>query len=232
MSRKGRFWNATAARRARDLLLMAAVFGVMAIGSLAIARENPPPTWEGMKRVDRPGLDAVYLREGASLAKYKKVMLDPVDVSFDKNWDTKPRGSILGQGEVDTKRIRQDLAKLARDVTKRELERKNGHPLVDQPGDDVLRIRAQIVDLYINAPDTRTPGSRSYVVSAGEMTLVADLYDSQTNALIGHVIDRKRGMEQGPFDFQIANSVTNAAEADRILSGWARRLRSALDNAR
>jgi hypothetical protein len=204
----------------------------MSMSGAAVAREAPPATWDGMKRVERPGLDAVYLREGVSLAKYKKVMLDPVEVSFDKNWDPKKTSSIASYRPVDTQRIRQNLAKLAREVTKRELERNGGFPLVDEPGDDVLRVRAQIVDLYINAPDTMTPGERSYVVSAGEMTLVADLYDSHTNALIGHVIDRQRGLEQGPFDLQIANSVTNTAEADRILSMWARRLRAALDRAR
>jgi hypothetical protein len=206
----------------------------MAAG-LATAREPAPDSWDGMKRVDRPGLNAVYLREGASLVKYKKVMLDPVEVSFDKNWDrdrTLTGSRISGSGNVDTQAIRTDLAKLAHDVTKRELERKGGFPLVEMPGDDVLRVRAQIVDLYINAPDTMTPGSRTFVVNAGEMTLIADLYDSQTNALIGHVIDTKRGLEQGPFDLQIANRVTNTAEADRILSMWARRLRTALDNAR
>ena len=64
------------------------------------------------------------------------------------------------------------------------------------------------------------------------MTLVADLYDSETNTLIGHVIDRERGQEIGPYDLQIANRVTNTAEADRILSMWALRLRRALENAR
>ena len=206
---------------------------VMGIAGETAAREATPAEWDGMKRVERAGLDAVYLREGVSLAKYKKVMLDPVEVSFDKNWDPKRTGSfIAGNNRVDTQRIRTDLAKLARDVTKRELERKNGYPLVEDVGEDVLRIRAQIVDLYINAPDTMTPGERSYVVSAGEMTLVADLYDSATNALIGHVIDRRRGLENGPRDFQIANRVTNTAEADRILSLWASRLRGALDQAR
>ena len=211
-----------------------AVLTLIAAG-IANAREPTPAEWDGMKRVDRPGLDAVYLREGASLAKYKKVMLDPVDVSFDKNWDpnrTATGSNIIGSGRVDTQAIRTDLAKLARDVTQRELARKGGYPLVDTAGDDVLRVRAQIVDLYINAPDTMTPGTRTYVVNAGEMTLVAELYDSQTNALIGRVVDRQRGLEQGPFDLQIANRVTNTAEADRILSMWARRLRNALDNAR
>lgn len=209
-------------------------FGLaLAAAGVSLAREPAPPTWEGLKRVDRPGLDTVYLREGASLAPYKKVMLDPVEVSFDKNWDPKKRaGSLIGNNSVNPQAIREDLAKLARDVTRRELERKGGYPLVDQPGDDVLRVRAQIVDLYITAPDTMTPGARTYVLSAGEMTLVAELYDSQTNTLIGRVVDRQRGLERGPFDLQIANRVTNTAEADRILSGWARRLRNALDKAK
>jgi hypothetical protein len=206
---------------------------VLLVTGAAHAREPAPATWEGMQKVDRPGLDTVYLRDGASLAKYKKVMLDPVEVSFDKNWDPKKTGTLISSNSgVDPQRIREDLAKLAREVTKRELERKNGYPLVDQPGEDVLRIRAQIVDLYINAPDTMSPGSRTYVVSAGEMTLVAELYDSQTNSIIGRVVDRQRGLEQGPFDLQIANRVTNTAEADRILSMWARRLRNALDKAK
>jgi hypothetical protein len=209
-----------------------AMAGAIGFTSVTAAREPAPPTWDGMKRVDRPGLDAVYLREGASLAKYKKVMLDPVEVSFDKNWDPKRTGSVSDFRKIDPQGIREDLAKLAREVTRRELEKKNGYALVDQPGDDVLRVRAQIVDLYINAPDTMTPGSRTYVVSAGEMTLVAELYDSLTNTQIGRVMDRQKGLEQGPFDFQIANRVTNSAEADRILAMWARRLRTALDNAR
>jgi len=209
-----------------------AVLALLAAAGVATAREPTPPTWDGMKRVERPGLDTVYLREGASLAKYTKVMLDPVDVSFDKNWNPKRTGSVTTFDRVDTQAIRQDLAKLARAVTRRELERKGGYSLVEAPGADVLRVRAQIVDLYINAPDTMTPGTRTYVLNAGEMTLVAELYDSQTNALIGRVVDRQRGLEQGPFDLQIANSVTNRAEADRILSIWARRLRSALDKAK
>lgn len=220
----------------KRVLAVAAVVVTLGVFNAAVAREPLPDSWDGMPRVKRPGLDAVYLREGASLAKYKKVMLDPVEVSFDKNWDPNRRqtGSNIygGPGKIDAEAIRVDLGKLARKVTERELGKKNGYPLVDTVGEDVLRVHARIVDLYINAPDSMTPGVRNYVVNAGEMTLVADLYDSQTNALIGHVIDRQRGLETGPFDLQIANRVTNTAEADRILSMWALRLRRALDNAR
>ena len=222
----------------KRVLAIAAVGVALGISTgVTVAKEPTPDSWDGMPRVKRPGLDAVYLRQGASLAKYKKVMLDPVEVSFDKNWESKWKGTgsnIYGgtDSRVDAVAIQTDLAKLAREVTKRELEKRGGYPLVNDVGEDVLRVRARIVDLYINAPDTMTPGKRTYVINAGEMTLVADLFDSQTNTLIGHVIDRERGQELGPFDLQIANRVTNTAEADRILSMWASRLRKALDSAR
>src|SRR5262245_48796721 len=173
----------------KRVLVVAAVALTLGMSAVAAAKEPTPDSWDGMPRVKRPGLDAVYLREGASLAKYKKVMLDPVEVSFDKNWDPNRRqtGSNIygGEGRVDAEKIRVDLGNLARKVTQRELGKKNGYPLVDEVGEDTLRIHARIVDLFINAPDTMTPQVRTYVVNAGEMTLVADLYDSQTNTLIG-----------------------------------------------
>jgi hypothetical protein len=202
-----------------------------AVPVLAADRADTPETWEGLKKVKRPGLDTVYVREGVSLAKYKRVMLDPVEVSFDKNWN--PRRGPGAFDSADPMAIRQNLAKLARDVFRRELEKRGGYPLVDEPGPDVLRVRAQIVDLYINAPETNSPGiTHTYVINAGEMTLVAELYDSETNALLARVIDRQRGLERGLNELQIANRVTNTAEADRILSSWAGRLREALDKAR
>ena len=139
-------------------------------------------------------------------------------------------GTVLVECGAIRERVSQELA---RKVFRRELERKGGYPLVDEPGEDVLRVRAQIVDLYINAPETNSPGiTRVYVLNAGEMTLMAELYDSRTNAILARVVDRERGLERGDNEFQIANRVTNTAEADRILSNWALRLRKALDKAR
>jgi hypothetical protein len=157
-------------------------------------------------------------------------MLDPVEVSFDKNWD--PKGGRIGFESADPVKIRKDLAEIARDVFRDELEKKGGYTLVTDPGPDVLRVKPQIVDLYINAPDTEGPGiTQTYVVEAGEMTLVADLLDSTTNTLIAHVKDRER--DNGiSGHFQIANRVTNIAEARRVLGEWARQLRKALDKAR
>jgi Protein of unknown function (DUF3313) len=197
---------------------------------LAAPARDKPESWEGLQRVERRGLDEVYIRPGVSLAKYARVMLDPVEVSFDKNWD--PKRGRLGFDTADPQTIRRDLADLARDVFRDELEKRGGYQLVTEPGPDVLRVRPQIVDLYINALENRGPGIvDTYVIDAGEMTLVADLLDSQSNTLLAHVKDRERGRDYTGH-FQIANRVTNTAEARRVIQEWAHQLKEALDRAK
>lgn len=208
---------------------MSAALALVLLASCAT--QSVPESWDGLERVERRGLDQVFVRPGTDLSQYDKVMLDPVEVSFDRSWD--PRGSRIGLETADPQAIRKGLASLAREVFREELEAAGGYELVEEPGPDVLRVRAQIVDLYINAPDIpRASATRTYVVNAGRMTLVAELYDSQTNALIARVVDRERGREYGINELQIANAVTNTAEARRVLREWADILRNALDRAR
>jgi hypothetical protein len=209
---------------------MAVLLATATLTANAAQPFKPGDTYEGLQRVERRGLDSVYIRPGATLAQYRHVMMDPVEVSFDKNWD--PKGGRPGFDRADPQRIRKDLAEIARDVFRDELEKRGGYTLVTEPGADVLRVKPRIVDLYINAPETDTPGIvRTYVVETGEMTLVADLVDSTTNTLIAHVKDRER--DNGISGrFEIANRVTNAAEARRVIGAWARQLRKALDAAK
>lgn len=207
------------------VVTVAALFGLA-----ACATPSQPETWDGLERVSVKGLDRVYAAPGASLAPYSKLILEPVEVSFAKNWDPR-RDSRRLDDDANPDKIRTELAKIFREVFQRELEQEGGYQLVDQPGPDVLRVQADIVDLYINAPDTMEAGrSRTYVLDAGEMTLVAELRDSRTNALLARVVDEREGSEFGGF--QIANMVTNTAEARRIIAIWADSLRRALNDAR
>jgi hypothetical protein len=62
------------------------------------------------------------------------------------------------------------------------------------------------------------------------MTLALELRDAETVTLLAEARDRQRGIDRGRFT--VANSVTNRAEAERVLRGWATRLRDSLDAAR
>ncbi len=102
-----------------------------------------------------------------------------------------------------------------------------------RPGEDVLALVPAIVDLDVHAPDLsmRQAGmSRTYTTSAGEMTLNMAFYDSDTNSLIGRIIDERRAIDTGRL--QWSNSITNRQEANIIFRSWASRLVRALDESR
>jgi len=188
---------------------------------------------DGLEKIDSRRIDDLYWRPGASLGAYKRVMILTPAVAFRKDWQrdqNRDRGVSTRVTAADMERIREALAKEFLDQFKTELQEKNGYEIVDTVGDDVLLLRPAIVNLDVAAPDVGGPTRvRSYVASAGQMTLYLELYDSATNELIGRAIDRREGRNMGGT-FQVANRITNLAEAGRILRQWAGILRRALDD--
>lgn len=185
---------------------------------------------DGLQRIKVKGIDLAYSRPGASLAGYNAVMIDPIDVSFRKDWDPTKPGSRTKLSTAERDNIRRGVADIVREELVKELQGKSVYKVVTAPGPDVLRVRAAIANLYVNAPDTMSAGrTRTYAVSAGEMTLVAELLDSETGSIVSRVIDRREA--QGTGTMTLTNSVVNAAEARSIASSWARILRSRLDAA-
>jgi hypothetical protein len=183
---------------------------------------------EGLVPVTIKGLDHVYARPGANLSHYQRVMLDPVEVSFSKNWKPDRAGGPVTAAEKQS--IRSGLAKLFREELKKQLQGPGGYPVVEAVGEDVLRIRAEIRDLYINAPNFPRAGpSRVYALSVGEMRLVAELRDGPTGALIARVIDYKKDPD-APW-LHLTTRLDNVAAARRAIADWAQILRKQLDAA-
>ncbi|HEY0685652.1 MAG TPA: DUF3313 family protein [Steroidobacter sp.] len=194
----------------------------------ALARDQPPAvSHDGLKLASSKNVALLYIREGATLAGYRKVILDPVHVAFDKDW-SKDRRDIDAD---DRERILNGLAEEFREVFTEELERSGDYEVVTDAAPDVLRVTAAIVDLYVTAPDVARPGrTYTYTVSSGRMTLIAELRDSETRAILARVADRKEASNH--VNFQWSNRATNTADARRILRSWAGALRKGLDSAR
>jgi hypothetical protein len=194
------------------------------------AAKEPPKEWDGLELRKSKNVAALYVRPEASLAGYKHVRLEPLQVQFDKNWD--PNASRMGTNRLsaeDFDRIKQGLAEEFVNVTKGELAR-SGYDLVTEAGEDVLDVTPIVVDLYIAAPDKPYAGrSRTYTADPGRMTLVAELRDSETQQILARVIDPRRATSTGTF--QITTSVSNLAAAAQIIQRWASALRQALDAA-
>jgi hypothetical protein len=185
---------------------------------------------EGLQPLKVKGLDVVYARPHADLGAYARILLGPVTVAFQRDWERNGApGARKPVSAADAQRIRDKLAKLVRAEVIQELG-SGGYPLVDAAGDDVLEVDLAIVNLQINAPDIGVGRTTSYAVSAGEMTLVAELRDSATGEVLMRVFDRALARES--FRPQRITSVDNAAEARAAARGWARALRTELDRAK
>jgi hypothetical protein len=187
-------------------------------------------SYDGLQEIKVKGIDMAYALPGATLSGYTQFRVDPVKVLFAKSWKPTVTGSTQRLSTVDVEKIRSGVAKIVYDAFVDELK-KGGYTLATAPGPDVLDVKPGIINLYVTAPDTMTAGrTRTYTASAGQMTLVAELADSETGQVIARVLDRYEARDTG--NFRMANSVTNSSEAHFAASSWAKILRKALDNAK
>jgi hypothetical protein len=216
------------------------LFGITALACAALSgcqSNKPSPidemsVREGLERVENKAVDAVFRRPEARMTTYSKLLLRPIVVEFAKNWEPERGGSALYEmNPPDRDKIRTELAQVFAEVFQKELA-KGGYPLVTDPAHEVLEIQAAIVNLYINAPDVsmQAPGrTKVYTSDAGHMTLIMQLHDSVTGQLLARAYDHR---DSGPDTWQWTTSVTNTAEARRIIGSWATALRKALDASR
>lgn len=205
-------------------LLAAALLGLP--GAANVARAAGP---DQLVPVSVKGIDSVRRRPDVNWAAYNAVLVAPVSVSFSKLWDPRDYGRF-GLRPRDVEKIRGKVAALAQATFVKVLA-EGGYRVVERADAGVLQVEPNIIDLYVNAPDVPDENrQQSYVLEAGEMTLALELRDAVTGTLLAEARDRQRGIDRGRFT--VANSVTNRAEAERVLRGWAMRLRDSLDAAR
>lgn len=210
--------------RRQQLVLM--LVGALVLALLSDAAEPPVTTHDGLQQVKSKKLDLLYVLPGAALSGYNQVWLDPVQIAFHKSWKPDPRKVDA----EDRERIRTGLAEEFHSVFKQELEERGGYKIVNAAAPGVLRVTPAIINLYITAPDTMEAArTKVYAVSSGEMTLVAELRDAETGAILARVADQKA---RSFGTMQWTNRATNIADARRILREWAVTLRNGLDAAR
>lgn len=204
--------------------------GLAMLTMLSACVVNAPPvtekTTDGLVRVQSKQVDTVYAARGVTLARYKRVMLDTVDLAFKLDWQKRnPEVS-----ESDIARIRSQGSAVFYEIFSSALTMNNGYPLTTQPGADVLRVSASITDLDVAAAPGTVGTQRMFVVSPSDLTLLMELRDSTTGALLVRAIDREKGRTFG--NLQVESEVSSSTEARRALEMWAGLLRGALDGAR
>jgi hypothetical protein len=198
----------------------------------AFAEDATVDLFENLVPVEGAAVSMAYIDPEADFGSYKRIKMLDTHVAFRSNWlrDQRRQSRSNRVTSSDMERIKRDVSTMFNDVFAAQLEADDGFEIVDEVGDDVLLIRAAIIDLDITAPDTMTAGrSRTFSASTGAATIYIELFDSVSGQIIGRAADRQ-ATRSGGGRVTWSNRVTNSAEARRMFNGWATTLRDFLDS--
>lgn len=212
----------------RSFTALAAI-ALAAPAAPVLARTKPPTTWDNLVRVNSKKLQAVYLLPGADFRQYAKVQIDPTDVAFAKDWRRDYNNAAVGLSRRISDEEAQKIAEQVRtgfeDIFAKAYA-EAGYPVVTTPAHDVLRVRTGVANLTIDAPDLPTADrGRSYSVQAGAATLIVEVRDSLSGAVLGRAVDSRAA---GDEFAQMRTSISNRADFTRLFTSWAKASTSGL----
>jgi hypothetical protein len=178
---------------------------------------------EGLQAVKSWQLDHVFLRPGAKLAGYRKVMLDPViDVKFQADWlrNMNDRRPLPHLTDADAKRIADDAARSLYKIVG-DAFKARGYEIVTAAGPDVLRVTTGISEFYVTAPEIDSAYvTRSFTRDdAGQATLTLEGRDSVSNQLLVTIVDGEEA--RTATHMSRATDVSNAFWFDAMYKRWA-----------
>jgi hypothetical protein len=187
----------------------------------AVALAVLPPEMSDLVKVKSKRLAEVHLLPGTDFSAYRKVMIDPAQVSFNKNWVKESRSAGLTSRRIPDEQLKaiSEAARSGFGEIFQEAFKRAGYEVVTAAGPDVVRLTPAIINLYINAP-SGSSATRTYAMNAGEATLAIAVRDSMSGALLGMALDKRetRTAMAGPV---LADSVTNRAEFEVLFRRWA-----------
>ena len=183
-----------------------------------------------LHRVDNTRVGLAFVDPEADFGRFSKILLDPLNL--DRVEIVQPRRSAANRRATWelTDQDRENLARHYREVFTRELQETGDYTIVDEPGEDVLRITASITGIAPNAArdDNRSRGigrTRVYTEGAGSMAISFAFSDSQNNDILGIVKDSRSGSPMWGSN----NRVSNMGDVRFMFAQWARMIRARLD---
>ena len=184
-------------------------------------------SFDGLYPVEGTRADKAWARQDVDLSIYDKIMLEGVGIHYRPVKDV----SRAAQSRASEFPISAETKKEMREVLSegflKELSKTDRFEFVSEPGPDVLLIRGALIDVVSRVPPDRAGRSEVYLSSVGEATLVVELIDSQSEAVLIRSVDRRAAEKVGPA--RASNTASNRAEVRRLAASWGRSLREGLE---
>ena len=202
---------------------------------------TPPPTLqtgpeaevtvEGLVRVDNPVVAVADPKPDMDLTPNTRFMLDPVEVAYQKD-PGNVRRSGMGIGNqnfaLSTSQM-ENLRGMFQEAVVEALTQDDGYELTTEPGPDVLRITASLIDLVVRVPTEMSGRQDVYTRSYGLVTLVLELRDSQSGEILVRAADRRDPTRNTSASLASVNTALVRSDTNRLFRHWADLLRERLD---
>jgi hypothetical protein len=217
------------------LLILVCAAGLACVtpppGGIYYASGEGSVTPDGLHLVKHEPFQTTYVKPGADLQRYNKVLVQEVTVSY----KTPPRPGRSGLDAIDPNYALPDsaiksLKRYFHSAFVKELGESQKFAVVEAPGPDVLLISGHIVNLQIKAPPERDQSvdETVYTSSSGQMTLILDARDSKSGEPLVRV-GQGRAIQNMDGGWYQSDPVSNSAAVRQIFSTWASDLRLELD---
>ena len=178
-------------------------------------------THDGLVRVDNTAMQLVWVRPGADLSGYDKVMLQGVGIEF--------RPVTRSANEYDIPEdAREALARTFQEAFRESMQGSDRFELVNERGPGTLLVYGGLTDVVSRNPGD--PGGRNdvWISEIGEATIVMEVRDSETQGILARAADR-RIAENMSGRLSSTNRVTTQTEVRRLANTWASQVRTGLE---
>ena len=213
------------------------------IAALSVACTTTPPSiqtgpdaelsFDGLHKIDNSRADLAWARPDFDISGYTKIMLvgegieyAPAENRARTSFDRSRPGPYFMSDDVKAR-----FEALVAETFADEMSKIENFEVVTEAGPDVMMIRGALLNVISYVPgDSMNMAGRGniFLSTVGEATLVLELRDSETGAILARSIDRRAAESAGGMMID-SNRVTNAAEVRRLVRFWGRRLREGLD---
>ena len=191
-------------------------------------------THDGLTRVDRTVMDAVWVRTGIDISGVTKIRFHSLGVEY-----RNVSGPDSGRAGTGSTRNRSSQSEFQLDADTRalfeeeisgaffeEFEASTVFQVVDEEGPDVLDVHIGLLDVVSRVPPDTVGRSRVFIDRVGEATLVLEIRDSVSHTVLARAVDRRAAESSTMTE---STRVRNRAEVRRLGRRWGQILRDGLE---
>ena len=187
-------------------------------------------SYDGLHVVDNARFANAWADPSIDFSRYSKVIPGGAEFEFravkKNSGTTRARSSASEYWISDANR--EKLKEETSAIFAEEIGKSTRFTVTDTKGDDAIIIRGAMLDIVSKVPPEMVGRGEVFLTDVGEITIVIEVVDSMSNAVIFRGVERRAAGTSG--NTIRVSQVTTWAEVRRLARRWAKTLTEGLDS--